>query len=111
MASRLCLGADLELVMTSLRLAVAHETALALIERVDPVLSSPVESPRRRVTSTLVIVLVFQALPLLAAGLEQPIDDGVWIVRVGRPSRPLWRSGRRSFRRLRLLSALDLRRG
>ena len=36
-ASRLRLGTNPELVMTSLRLAVPHETTLALIERVDPV--------------------------------------------------------------------------
>jgi hypothetical protein len=42
-ASRLRLGTNPELVMTSLRLAVPHETTLALIERVDPVLSTPVE--------------------------------------------------------------------
>ena len=44
-ASRLRLGTNPELVMTSLRLAVPHETTLALIERVDPVLSTPVEVP------------------------------------------------------------------
>ncbi len=42
-ASRLRLGTNPELVMTSLRLAVPHETTLALIERVDPVLSTPAE--------------------------------------------------------------------
>ena len=42
-ASRLRLGTNPELVMTSLRLTVPHETTLALIERVDPVLSPPVE--------------------------------------------------------------------
>jgi len=42
-ASRLRLGTNPELVMTSLRLAVPHETTLALIERVDPVLSTHVE--------------------------------------------------------------------
>ncbi len=31
--------------MASLRLAVPHETTLALLERVDPILSSPVEPP------------------------------------------------------------------
>jgi hypothetical protein len=31
--------------MTSLRLSVPHETTLALIERVDPVLSTPAELP------------------------------------------------------------------
>jgi len=44
-ASRLRLGTNPELVMTSLRLAVPHETTLALIERVDPVLSTPAELP------------------------------------------------------------------
>ena len=42
-ASRLRLGTNSELVMTSLRLTVPHETTLALIERVDPVLSPSVE--------------------------------------------------------------------
>ena len=42
-ASRLRLGTNPELVMTSLRLTVPHETTLALIERVDPVLSPSVE--------------------------------------------------------------------
>jgi hypothetical protein len=42
-ASRLRLGTNAELVMTSLRLAVPHETTLALIERVDPVLSTHAE--------------------------------------------------------------------
>ena len=42
-ASRLRLGTNPELVMTSLRLSVPHETTLALIERVDPVLSPQVE--------------------------------------------------------------------
>ena len=50
-ASRLRLGTNPELVMTSLRLSVPHETTLALIERVDPVLSprssrSPRSKPR-----------------------------------------------------------------
>ena len=44
-ASRLRLGTNPELIMTALRLKVPHETTLALIERVDPVLSSPVEPP------------------------------------------------------------------
>jgi len=44
-ASRLRLGTNPELVMASLRLAVPHETTLALLERVDPILSSPVEPP------------------------------------------------------------------
>jgi hypothetical protein len=46
-ASRLRLGTNPELVMTSLRLAVPHDTTLALIERVDPVLSTPAELPRK----------------------------------------------------------------
>jgi hypothetical protein len=44
-ASRLRLGTNPELVMTSLRLTVPHETTLALIERVDPVLSTAAELP------------------------------------------------------------------
>jgi hypothetical protein len=44
-ASRLRLGTNPELIMTSLRLKIPHETTLALIERVDPVLSTPVEGP------------------------------------------------------------------
>ena len=44
-ASRLRLGTNPELVMTSLRLKIPHETTLALIERVDPVLSTPVAPP------------------------------------------------------------------
>src|SRR5262249_24363434 len=44
-ASRLRLGTNPELVMTSLRLTVPHETTLALIERVDPVLSTHAELP------------------------------------------------------------------
>jgi hypothetical protein len=46
-ATRLRLGANPELVMTSLRLSVPHGTTLALIERVDPVLSTRAE-PRPR---------------------------------------------------------------
>ena len=42
-ASRLRLGTNPELILTSLRLSVPHETTLALIERVDPVLSPQVE--------------------------------------------------------------------
>ena len=42
-ASRLRLGTNPELVMTSLRLSVPHETTLALIERIDPILSPPIE--------------------------------------------------------------------
>jgi hypothetical protein len=34
--------------MTSLRLSVPHETTLALIERVDPILSPPVELPPKK---------------------------------------------------------------
>jgi len=44
-ASRLRLGTNPELIMTTLRLKIPHETTLALIERVDPVLSSPVQPP------------------------------------------------------------------
>jgi hypothetical protein len=44
-ASRLRLGTNPELIMTSLRLKIPHETTLSLIERVDPVLSTPVEAP------------------------------------------------------------------
>ena len=47
-ASRLRMGTNPELVMTSLRLEVPHETTLALIERVDPVLSTPVELPPKK---------------------------------------------------------------
>jgi len=47
-ASRLRLGTNPELVMTALRLSVPHETTLALIERVDPILSSPVELPPKK---------------------------------------------------------------
>lgn len=47
-ASRLRLGTNPELVMTTLRLAVPHETTLALIERVDPILSPPVELPPKK---------------------------------------------------------------
>jgi len=47
-ASRLRLGTNPELVMTALRLAVPHETTLALIERVDPILSPPVELPPKK---------------------------------------------------------------
>jgi len=42
-ATHLRLGANPELVMTALRLSVPHETTLALIERVDPVLSTLAE--------------------------------------------------------------------
>ena len=47
-ASRLRLGTNPELVMTLLRLSVPHETTLALIERVDPILSPPVELPPKK---------------------------------------------------------------
>lgn len=39
--TRLRLGANPELVMTALRLSLPHERTLALLERVDPVLSNP----------------------------------------------------------------------
>ncbi|SRR6266446_1953225 len=42
-ATRLRLGASAEMVLTSLRLSVPHETTLAVLERIDPVLSSPAE--------------------------------------------------------------------
>ena len=48
-ATQLRLGVDAELVMTSLRRVVPHETALALIERVDPVLSTPADPGRTKV--------------------------------------------------------------
>jgi hypothetical protein len=41
--TRLRLGANPELVMTSLKLSLPHERTLALLERVDPVLSTPAE--------------------------------------------------------------------
>ena len=47
-ASRLRLGTNPELVMTLLRLSVPHETTLVLIERVDPILSPPVELPPKK---------------------------------------------------------------
>jgi len=41
--TRLRLGTNPELVMTSLKLSLPHERTLALLERVDPVLSTPAE--------------------------------------------------------------------
>ena len=41
--TRLRLGANPELVLTSLKLSLPHERTLALLERVDPVLSTPAE--------------------------------------------------------------------
>lgn len=41
--TRLRLGANPELVLTGLRLNLPHERTLALLERVDPVLSTPAE--------------------------------------------------------------------
>jgi hypothetical protein len=52
-ATRLRLGANPELVMTALRLSVPHETTLALIERVDPVLSTPAEPGPQRANEGL----------------------------------------------------------
>jgi len=48
-ATKLRLGVDAELVMTALRRVVPHETALALMERVDPVLSTSADSGRTKV--------------------------------------------------------------
>jgi len=48
-ATKLRLGVDAELVMTALRRVVPHETALALMERVDPVLSTPADPGRTKV--------------------------------------------------------------
>src|SRR5205814_3527252 len=41
--TRLRLGMNPELVLTGLRLNLSHERTLALLERVDPVLSTPAE--------------------------------------------------------------------
>lgn len=51
--TRLRLGANPELVLTALRVALPHERTLALIERVDPVLSSPAEPPAHRANEGL----------------------------------------------------------
>ncbi|PYN76187.1 MAG: hypothetical protein DMD96_26010 [Candidatus Rokuibacteriota bacterium] len=48
--TRLRLGVSPEVVMTSLRLSVPHETTLALLERVDPVLAGPA-APRPQRTN------------------------------------------------------------
>jgi hypothetical protein len=43
--TRLRVGANPELVMATLRQSLPHETTLALIERIDPVLSANAETP------------------------------------------------------------------
>ena len=95
-ASRLRLGTNPELVMTSLRLSVPHETTLALIERVDPVLSprssaAPQEVRRQSGSSSRSAARRSLCCSYWLAGIEQPVDHGARIVRLGRRRRLLRR--------------------